>query len=196
MMTKWNCLHLAVFVVAKNDFLFIQKDILVLDVSEGRRTATAVQQKIDNHPIPINGKSTGGRGAFQQNEQFFVGVGLLDSFHLFELRRFYMTELFPVAPMEKGCDDSHITADRVCRQLVGSHFDDHHIQMLPSQIAERHRHVEIVSHPLKMVAISKKGFVCQSSGRAINQKAFYGIVKRQLTVSKKGSWHLDFRHKK
>ena len=75
-----NDLNLAVLRVSENDLFSGKVYILNLNVSHRGSPTAAVEQKIDDDPIPILAEVAVGFWLLQENHEFFIGVNLFDRF--------------------------------------------------------------------------------------------------------------------
>ena len=78
--TERNDLNLAVLRVPENDLFSSKVYILDLDVSHCGSPATAVEQEIDDDPIPILTEVAVGFRLLQKDHKLFVSVNLFDCF--------------------------------------------------------------------------------------------------------------------
>ena len=97
----------------------------ILDVADSSGAASAVEQEIDNDPIPIFAELTIGGGAAQKQIQFFVAVSFLDGFLLLDVRNCDIYDVFRTAPVQKGLDDADISCYGVVCEVSAAHSHDH-----------------------------------------------------------------------
>ena len=65
--------------------MIFQIHIPVLDIADGSRTASGVEQIVDNDPVSVFGEVALLFGLFQQDQQFRIGVGFLYCVFLFDV---------------------------------------------------------------------------------------------------------------
>ena len=128
-----NDLNLAVLRVPEDNLFSGKVYILNLNVSNCCSPTTAVEQKIDDDPIPILTKVAVGFGLLQKDHEFFIGVDLFDCFgSLVELDVEMGMPLF-IAPREEDLESSSVTVDGACGQPFLTHLQNHLFQVLRGQ---------------------------------------------------------------
>lgn len=107
--------------------------ILDLDVSHCGSPTTAVEQKVDDDPIPILTEVAVGFRLLQKDHEFFIGVDLFDGFRcLVELDVEMGMPLF-VAPREENLECACVAVDGACGQPFLTHLQNHLFQVLRGQ---------------------------------------------------------------
>ena len=139
--TERNDLNLAVFRVSEDDLFASKVYILKLDVSYCGSPTAAVEQKIDDDPIPILAEVAVGFRLLQKDHEFFVSVNLFDCFgSLVELDVEARVSFF-VTPREEYLQSASITVDGACGQTFLTHTQDHVFQVLRVQAVHRNSYI-------------------------------------------------------
>ena len=151
--TEWNDLNLTVLCVSKDDLFTSQVYILDLNISHRGSPAAAVEQEIDDDPIPILTEVTVGFRLLQEDHEFFAGVNLFDSFRsLVELDVEMGMPLF-IAPREEDLESSSVTVDGACGQPFLTHLQNHLFQVLRGQAVHRNSCVHSLGDGSEVVLV-------------------------------------------
>lgn len=114
--TQGNDLYLSNLCMPQNDLPRLQVHISILNVSDSSGAATAVQEKVYNHPCAILAKTTVPPWLLQKPSQLFICVGLLHRFLFFHVREHHGCQPLPIAPIQKSAELTHIGSNGVMRQ--------------------------------------------------------------------------------
>ena len=126
-------LNLAILRVSENDLFSGKVYVLDLNVSHRGSPAAAVEQEIDDDPIPILTEVTVCFRLLQEDHEFFICVNLFDSFRsLVELDVEMGMPLF-IAPREEDLESTSVTVDGACGQPFLTHLQNHLFQVLRGQ---------------------------------------------------------------
>lgn len=126
-------LNLAILRVPEDDLFSGKVYILDLDVSHCGSPTTAVEQKVDDDPIPILAEVAVGFWLLQKDHEFFIGVNLFDSFGSLVELDVQIGVAFLVTPREEDLESSCVTVDGACGQPLFPHTQNHVFQVLRVQ---------------------------------------------------------------
>ena len=136
-----NDLNLAVFRVPENNLSAAQVYILILNVANCGSPTTAVEQEIDDDPIPILTEVAVGFRLLQEDHEFFVSVNLFDCFGSLVQFDVQARVSFLITPREEDLESACVTVDGACGQALFTHTQNHVFQVLRVQAVHRNGYI-------------------------------------------------------
>lgn len=134
-------LNLAVLGVPEDDLLSGKVYILDLNVSHCGSPTAAVEQEIDDDPIPILTEVAVGFRLLQEDHKLFVCVNLFDSFGSLVELDVQARVSFLITPREENLQSAGIPVDGACGQALFTHTQDHVFQVLRVQAVHRNGYI-------------------------------------------------------
>lgn len=134
-------LNLAVLGVSENDLFAGKVYILNLNVSHCGSPTAAVEQEIDDDPIPILAEVAVGFRLLQKDHKLFVRVNLFDCFGSLVQLDVQARVSFLITPREEDLESACVTVDGACRQALFTHTQNHVLQVLRVQAVHRNGYI-------------------------------------------------------
>ncbi len=152
--TEGDDLNLAVLCVPEYNLPPGQVYILDQNVSHRSSPATAVEQEIDDDPIPILTEVAVGFRLLQEGQEFFICVNLLHRLRCLVQFDVQFCVSFLVAPGEEDLEGACVTVDRTCRQPFLTHGQDRLVKIGRVQAVHRNGYIQPLGDGLEVLPVS------------------------------------------
>ena len=134
-----------------------QVHIPILNVPHRGSPATAVQQEIDNYPIPIFRERTVCIRLLEQQRQFFIRIGFLYRFLILHVRDCQIGTPFLLTPVQKGSEDTNISGNGIVGKSRRPHCTNHILQVPFGKRTHIHFNVKVFGDVMQMLMVIADG---------------------------------------